>query len=128
MRPSWFKSSWQTLPSHRAYLETVNWYWWTCLSLIFAGAFAFVLSRAAPYPRLPAGAYMAGFLPCPFVFAIAVRTLLRMLRLRREEIDQGVFAGAPSGLIFLDRHALMIGAAAICVAVAIGIVVTVLRG
>ena len=128
MRPSWFKESWQALPSHRAYLKVANWYWWTFLSLIFGAAFAFLLSRAEPYPDLPLAVYMGGFLPCPFIFAIAVRRLLRMLRLRREEIDRGVFAGAPSGLLFLDRHALLIGAAAICVALAIGIVVTMLRG
>ncbi len=118
---------WASLPSHQEYIVAIQWYWRTCLGLLAAVAFAYVLNSVFPYPLLPLPIYMIGFVAFPGLLAIAIRHTLTMVRLRREEILQGEFGGAPRHLISLDRHALSVGIVAILTAVALGIVVTHLR-
>jgi hypothetical protein len=119
---------WAALPSHKAYVKAADWYWRTVLSLVAAAALAFLLSKVAPYPRLPLPVYLAGFLPFPILLAIGLRHTWRMIHLRRQEIAAGAFAGAPNALQFLDQHAIAIGVAVILLLTAIAIVLVAAGG
>lgn len=119
---------WAALPSHNAYVKAAGWYWRTVLSLVGATALGFLLSKVAPYPRLPLPVYLTGFLPFPILLAIGLRYTWRMIHLRRQEIAEGAFTGAPKARLFLDQHAIAIGAAVMLLLTAIGIVLVAAHG
>jgi hypothetical protein len=47
-----------------------------------------------------------------------------MVQLRRPEIADGVFAGSPKYLLFMDQHAIAFGVGAFIIAIVIGIAIT----
>jgi len=110
------------LPSHQAYESAVRWYGRSVVALLIGVVFAFGLSRLVP--GLPLVFPMLGFLPSPIFLGIGLRQMWRMVHLRRQEIADGVFAGSPKYLLFMDQHAIAIGVVAFTAAVLIGILVT----
>ncbi len=108
------------LPSHQAYESALRWYGRSIVALLIAVGFAFGLSKLAP--GVPLAIPMIGFLPAPILLGIGLRQMWRMVHLRRQEIADGIFAGSPKSLLFMDQHA--IGVGAFIVAIVIGIAIT----
>jgi hypothetical protein len=107
------------LPSHQAYESALRWYGRSIVALLIAVGFAFGLSKLAP--GVPLAIPMIGFLPAPILLGIGLRQMWRMVHLRRQEIADGIFAGSPKYLLFMDQHAIAISVGVFIIAIVIGI-------